>query len=167
MSAANGSRFSVGAMGVELDTVIYFEINVHMHGGNCSQAYTPFSDDAQRAMAGGCACFQARRRARNLARRYDEALAEVGLTSSQFSLIAAIAAAGEISVQNLADIMDMDHSSTSRGVQALVRAGMLGIRQGRRDKRRTVLQLTEDGRVRFNAAAVTWSGVQDVVAREG
>lgn len=119
-----------------------------------------FSPDAQRALAGGCACFIARKHARKLTRLYDAALAPHDLTSGQFSMIAALAAAEGMTVQSLADVMGMDHSTTSRGIAPLIESGLLSVRMDASDGRKRNLHLTQRGVDKFNTAAAAWAEAQ-------
>ncbi|MGD1885446.1 MAG: MarR family winged helix-turn-helix transcriptional regulator [Paracoccaceae bacterium] len=115
---------------------------------------------AQRAIAGGCACFIARKHARLLTRLYDSALAPHGLTSGQFSMIAAVAAAGVMTIQTLADAMGMDHSTTSRGVSPLIDGGLLAVGKDTSDGRKRNLCLTQRGIDKLNAASTSWAEAQ-------
>ncbi|MEO0681052.1 MAG: MarR family winged helix-turn-helix transcriptional regulator [Pseudomonadota bacterium] len=137
---------------------------MHMHGVQTSK--DRLNAPARRALQGGCACFIARKRARRLSRIYDAALAPHGLTSGQFSMLAAVAAAGAMTMRRLAEAMDMDQSTTSRGVAPLTKDGLLSVEADARDARTRVLRLAPAGIERLNAAAETWAGVQAEIARQ-
>ncbi|MEX0338803.1 MAG: MarR family winged helix-turn-helix transcriptional regulator [Arenibacterium sp.] len=121
---------------------------------------TRLSPAALKAASGGCFCFAARKRARILTRLYDATLSEHGLTSGQFSMLAALAGAGPLTVQRLADVMELDHSATSRGIAPLLRAGLLGQVKDASDGRKRVLNLTEAGTAKLNTAALAWDALQ-------
>lgn len=131
---------------------------VYMH--RVKQIHDQLNPNAQRALDGGCACFIARKHARLLTRLYDSALAPHDLTSGQFSMLAAVASAGVMTIQTLADVMSMDHSTTSRGVTPLIEGGLLSVRMDSSDGRKRNLRLTQRGVDKLNAAAEAWAEAQ-------
>ncbi|MEL7099005.1 MAG: MarR family transcriptional regulator [Pseudomonadota bacterium] len=124
------------------------------------------SSQALQAAAGGCHAFAARRRARLISQRYDTALAAHGLTIGQFSMLAALAGAGRMTVSQLSQLMGLEQSATSRGLMPLVRDGLVFSRPARRDGRVRVVSLTKGGTLRLNAASIDWAEVQDALTRE-
>ena len=72
-------------------------------------------------------CLNARKLARTLTNRYDEALKPSGLKMTQFSVLAHVRAFGEIGLSELADAMDLDQTTLSRNVELLRRDGFLAV----------------------------------------
>ena len=72
-------------------------------------------------------CLNARKLARTLTNRYDEALKPSGLKMTQFSVLAHARAFGEIGLSELADAMDLDQTTLSHNVELLRRDGFLAV----------------------------------------
>eukprot|EP01034_Spumella_vulgaris_P008651 gene8651-11012_t len=58
-----------------------------------------------------CLCFAAQRAARALARRFDEALSPIGLTSGQFSLLTSLNRPEAPSMGSIAALLVMDRTT--------------------------------------------------------
>jgi len=124
------------------------------------------SPELTEAMTGVCHCLSARKRARRITRLYDEKLTPYGLTIGQFGIMIAIASRGHISVQELADALDLDQSALSRGLGPLEREGLVVSAADRSDRRRRVLSVPANGLKRLSAAAAGWKAAQNVVGRD-
>jgi len=103
-----------------------------------------------------CFCLHAQRAARALARRFDEALRPVGLTSGQFSLLMSLnrpepPAAGEV-----ARLLAMDPTTLTANLKPLVRRGLVQSSVNPQDRRSRLLSLTDDGRTVLAAAVPIW-----------
>lgn len=108
-----------------------------------------------------CLCLAGRRLARVLTQAFDHALEPSGLTITQFSLLSALAAAGEegMSPSRLAAAMDMDLSTVSRTLKPLTAAGLVRLVPGR-DRRARMAVPTADGMTRLQAALPRWQEAQ-------
>jgi DNA-binding MarR family transcriptional regulator len=106
-----------------------------------------------------CLCHATRRAARALSRAYDAALAPFGLTSGQFSLLTAIAAATPASVNRLGEIMCMDASTLSRNLKPLRSTGLITM-AGASGRRPGQIQLTDSGARALSDALPAWQSVQ-------
>lgn len=105
-----------------------------------------------------CLCLHARRAARVLARRYDEALASVDLTNGQFTLLALLAGNRMIGMQALADSMGMDRTTLTAAIKPLVRRGLLSAQADPLDARAR--------RVCFTSTGLAWlQAFRDAVAQ--
>lgn len=113
---------------------------------------------------GQCVGLALRKATRRITRAYDEALARHDLTIGQLGILAAVASRAGWSVQELADLFDMNQSAMSRTLQPLIREGLLEDRVASDDRRRRGLTLTEMGGLKLSDAAATWQGVQDRIA---
>ena len=102
-------------------------------------------------LTGNCYCLAVRRASRRMVRLYDAALAERGLTISQLAMLAWVKGLRTPTVQKIADYMEMDQSAASRGIKPLERDGLIASAPHPRDKRKSVLALTEYGEARLAA----------------
>jgi DNA-binding MarR family transcriptional regulator len=117
--------------------------------------------ELKEAMTGVCHCLSARKHARQITRLYDEKLQPYGLTIGQFGILTAIASRDEISLQELADILDMDQSALSRGLGPLEREGLVVSAADQSDGRRRLVRLSATGFKKLSAAAAGWKAAQD------
>jgi DNA-binding MarR family transcriptional regulator len=106
-----------------------------------------------------CMCHMTRRAARALTRAYDAALAETGLTAAQFTLLAAIAAAGSVAIADLSGFLFMEASTLSRNLQALRKTGFVQWREGA-GRRPARISLSETGHKTLAAAIPAWQEAQ-------
>ncbi len=117
--------------------------------------------ELKEAMTGSCHCLAIRKKARQITRLYDDKLSKYGLTVTQFGIMTTILVKKEISVQELADFLDLNQSALSRGLNPLVRDGLLLSHADKDDARKRVLMLTEAGKKKINSAAIGWKAAQD------
>lgn len=93
-----------------------------------------------------------------------------GLTFSQRHTLYHIESNGRLSIQELADLLHVEHSTMSRNVKKLVGEGLLTIFQDETDKRRKVIALSEQGEIQLreatNSINQTLSKVLDVLHRK-
>lgn len=115
-------------------------------------------------VAGRCACMKARRLARDVTRRYDAALAPAGITTPQFTALAAAAGArGAISLTALGRRLGMDRSTVSRTVKPLVARGLVA-HDDTLPGRARGLRLTDAGASRLAEALPLWRTAQAAYA---
>jgi DNA-binding MarR family transcriptional regulator len=107
-----------------------------------------------------CNCLALRQAARHVSQFYDQFLAEAGLRTSQFSILAKLRRLGPLSINALAKEMVMDRTTLGRAMLPLERDGLIAIVRGRADRRSKELQLTEAGLVRLREAAKGWARAQ-------
>jgi DNA-binding MarR family transcriptional regulator len=108
---------------------------------------------------GPCACSQVRRLARKLSSLYDTHLAPVDLTITQYSLLANIERAGQLSHNVLADKVGMERTTLTRNLRPLTRAKWVTTATGK-DRRQHVLQLTAAGRRKLVRSLPLWEEAQ-------
>ncbi len=113
-------------------------------------------------IGGLCTCENTRRTMRAVTRMYDAALAPTGLKASQFSLLLAIAAAGDAPLGRLADAVVMDRTTLSRNLRPLERRKLIRIRTGE-DRRSRFAELTGAGRRILKTALPLWDQIQKQV----
>jgi DNA-binding MarR family transcriptional regulator len=108
---------------------------------------------------GPCACSQVRRLARKLSSLYDTLLSPEGLTITQYSLLANIERAGQLSHTVLAEKVGMERTTLTRNLLPLTRAKWVAAATGQ-DRRQHLLQLTAAGRRKLLRSLPLWEEAQ-------
>ena len=108
---------------------------------------------------GPCACSQVRRLARKLSSLYDNLLSPEDLTITQYSLLANIERAGQLSHAVLAEKVGMDRTTLTRNLRPLTRAKWVVAGTGK-DRRQHLLQLTAAGRRKLVRSLRLWEEAQ-------
>ena len=110
-----------------------------------------------------CICGRLRRTSRALTRLYDEALAPVGITITQFSMLRNLARLERPSLAELAEATAHEKSALWRIIQPLVRPGWIDAvtAKGARGQK---LSLTPAGREKLADALPHWKAAQSRVA---
>lgn len=103
-----------------------------------------------------CLCLHAQRAARVLARRFDEALRPVGLTSGQFSLLMALNRPEPPRLSDVAALLAMDRTTLTAALKPLERRGLVRVAVDAADKRGRRLVLTAAGRSALVQALPVW-----------
>lgn len=107
-----------------------------------------------------CAAGTLRRATRSIARLYDARLANVGLTTTQFSILQSLdRATGPLPLSELAEEQVYERTSLYRALDPLRRRKLIVIRAGR--GRAKVAALTALGARRIAAARPCWEDAQD------
>ncbi|MGV3580657.1 MarR family winged helix-turn-helix transcriptional regulator [Brevundimonas sp.] len=108
-----------------------------------------------------CVCGRLRRTSRALTRRYDEALAPVGLTVTQFSIMRTLSRLDRPSLAELAETTAHEKSALWRTVQPLIRSGWIAADTEQRAQR---LSVTPAGREKLSDAMPLWRTAQSRVS---
>ena len=93
-----------------------------------------------------------------MARVYDMALADSGMTTAQFAILRHVARAGEMPLSRLADALVMDRTSLYRAVTPIEAKGWLAVTPG--PGRSRVARLTEAGNSALAGAHAGWEAAQ-------
>src|SRR5690242_3120613 len=93
-----------------------------------------------------CMCLHVQRAARALARRFDEALRPVGLTSGQFSLLMSLNREQPPTIGQVSAVLAMDRTTLNANLKPLQRRGLLTVSVDDTDRRTRRLALTAAGR---------------------
>jgi DNA-binding MarR family transcriptional regulator len=104
-----------------------------------------------------CLCLHAQRAARVLARRFDVALAPVGLTSGQFSLLNGLNRPEPPTLGAVAQLLAMDRSTVTANLKPLERKGLVETTPDARDRRSRRVSLTDAGRAILAEALPIWT----------
>jgi len=107
-----------------------------------------------------CNCLALRQAARHVTQLYDRHLADTGLRTTQFSILARLKRRGPMTINALAAELVMDRTTLGRNVLPLQRQGLLTISPGASDRRRKELKLSQAGERRFEAALRAWRDAQ-------
>ena len=110
-----------------------------------------------------CLCLHAQRAARVLARRFDEALRPLGLTNSQFSLIASLNRPGSARLGAVAALLGADRTTLTAALKLLQRRGLVEVTIDPDDRRGRRLSLTPQGMALFAEALPIWTKTHAVV----
>lgn len=121
------------------------------------KADTQPSDDRQPQE---CNCLALRQAARRATQFYDQFLAQAGLRTTQFSILARLKRKGPMTINALAADLVMDRSTLGRNILPLQRDGLLSIEPGTTDRRRKELHVTREGTARLTAATAKWHEAQ-------
>jgi DNA-binding MarR family transcriptional regulator len=111
-----------------------------------------------------CICHKTRMAARAITRTYDDALRATGLRATQVSVLAAVGARGALSIQSLADSLEMDRTTLTRNLRPLEERGYVVIASERRHRSR-MLTLTDSGHAVLLEALPLWEGAQRSIKR--
>ena len=99
---------------------------------------------------------------RELERRANEAMRELGVTGAQADAISVLAQAGPLSLGELGDLLIAEAGHPSRLVDRLVDAGFVDRRPSGDDRRRIELSLTAEGRALEGRIQAARAGLMDL-----
>lgn len=104
-----------------------------------------------------CLCLHVQRAARALARRFDEALRPLDLTSGQFSLLMSLNRPEPPNIGSVAALLAMDRTTLTAALKPLERRRLLKVAVDKEDRRGRRLVLTAGGRTLLRQAVPIWS----------
>jgi DNA-binding MarR family transcriptional regulator len=97
---------------------------------------------------------------------YDDALADVGLKVSQFSVLNAVANREDTRPAELAKFLEMDESTLSRNVTRMCARGWLRLEPCEGDRRSHQITITEMGKALLRRSYTAWQQAQSQVAQK-
>ncbi len=103
-----------------------------------------------------CLCLHLQRAARALARRFDDALRPLGLTSGQYSIMMALNQPTPPSIGAIASILCADRTTLTAALKPLKRRGLVTVMIDANDRRSRRLKLTAAGRALLARAVPVW-----------
>ena len=118
------------------------------------------TDGAPALELGSCNCLAIRQAARRVSQFYDAHLAPLGLKTSQYSILSKLNRLGPMSINEIADAMVMDRTTTGRAVRPLERDGLVKV-EAAEDGRKRVINLTAAGRTRAKEGLAAWTKAQN------
>ena len=107
----------------------------------------------------GCTNLQLRQLMRRVAQHYDAELAQVGLKTTQYSLLSYALKLGPVRPADLAAALKMDASTLTRNLKPLIAAGWLRLDPGPDGRSRSVV-LTQEGVGKREEAKQRWKAAQ-------
>jgi DNA-binding MarR family transcriptional regulator len=103
-----------------------------------------------------CLCFHLQRAARALARRFDEALRPIGLTSWQYSMMMALNQPAPPSMGLVASVLGADRTTLTAAIKPLQRRRLVTVTVDAKDRRNRRIELTPAGRALLARAVPVW-----------
>ena len=103
-----------------------------------------------------CLCLHLQRAARALARRFDDALRPLGLTSGQYSMMMALNQPAPPTIGVVASILCVDRTTLTAALKPLKRRGLVTVTVDNTDRRSRRLKLTSAGRALLARAVPVW-----------
>jgi DNA-binding MarR family transcriptional regulator len=111
-------------------------------------------------IADTCVCLGLRKSARMIARRYDAGLRDLGITSGQFSIMAALLHDQPVGMGKIADVLGLERTTLTRNLKPLCAAGLIIEAHVAEDGRVREYALTDTGRALLARALVVWQRLQ-------
>ena len=103
-----------------------------------------------------CLCLHLRRAARALARRFDDALRPLGLTSGQYSMMMSLNRPQPPNIGSVASLLSMDRTTLTAALKPLQRRDLVTVIVDDEDRRGRRLRLTPAGRALLARALPVW-----------
>jgi DNA-binding MarR family transcriptional regulator len=103
-----------------------------------------------------CYCAATRQVARRLTRFYEAELRSVGMSATQFELMANLRGRPGVSQSELAAAMDVDQTTLSRNLKLLVGLEWVSVGTSATDGRRSEYALSAEGVLAFRRAVPCW-----------
>jgi|SRR5262245_39471451 len=103
-----------------------------------------------------CLCLHLQRAARALARRFDDALRPLGLTSGQYSLLMSLNRPDPPTIGAVASLLAMDRTTLTAALKPLERRRLVTVKVDAGDRRNRRLQLTSAGKALLASAVPVW-----------
>jgi DNA-binding MarR family transcriptional regulator len=106
-----------------------------------------------------CLCGALRQASRAVSRLYDEELRDIGLRTTQYSLLQLLRRSGEVRQRDLAELTLHDETTLTRNLRPLVHASWVAVRTGE-DRREKWLKITAGGVAKLEEARPAWERAQ-------
>jgi len=107
-----------------------------------------------------CNCMILRKAARKVSNFYDAMLSPAGLRATQYAILVVVSELGAVSINDLADRLDLDRTTTGKNMRPLVLAKLIRMKPSPTDRRSRIVQLTQHGAARLEAAKPLWRRAQ-------
>jgi len=108
----------------------------------------------------------AKKRERELTRRYEQALRAFDLRATQFAALSALAQIGPMPHGRLAEILSLERTTLTRVAVGMEERGLTTKRTSQKDERMHVLTITAKGVRALRLALPAWKRVQDEINKE-
>ena len=112
-----------------------------------------------------CLCLHLRRAARALARRFDDALRPLGLTSGQYSMMMSLNRPQPPNIGSVASLLSMDRTTLTAALKPLQRRDLVTVIVDDEDRRGRQLRLTPAGQALLARALPVWGRTHAEIER--
>ena len=116
--------------------------------------------DGSKLVASPCLCNALRQASRAVSRLYDEELRDVGLRTTQYSLLRYLKHCGAVRQRDLGAVTSLDETTLTRNLRPLIDAGWVVIDSGE-DRREKHVRLTDAGTAKLKEARPAWDRAQE------
>jgi DNA-binding MarR family transcriptional regulator len=106
-----------------------------------------------------CLCNALRQASRAVSRLYDEELRQVGLRTTQYSLLRCVARAGQVRQGDLVGLAHLEETTLTRNLRPVATAGWVSICRGN-DRRERIVAITKAGTAKLAEAVPAWQRAQ-------
>jgi DNA-binding MarR family transcriptional regulator len=111
-----------------------------------------------------CLCAALRQASRAVTRVYDAELREIGLRTTQHSLLRLLGRVGEVRQSDLGEMASLDETTMTRNLRPLVKSGWVTVRAGA-DRREKLAAITDAGKEKLEQACPAWLKAQERMQR--
>lgn len=119
-------------------------------------------DKKELAKTSTCAGANLRMSTRVVTQAFNHALEPSGLTITQFTLLTTLAKRGPLSIGQLGEISEADHTTLTRNLKPLEKQKLIASYAGE-DQRTRLVNLTEAGEQKLEQALPLWETVQNKI----
>ena len=112
-----------------------------------------------------CKCLKIRKVSRLVTQLYDRKLQALGLKITQFSILSFIATSGQKNLIKLANELQMDRTTLTRGLEILKKKKFIK-NVTNKDSRKRIVILTEDGLNILDKAIPLWMEAEEAILEE-
>ena len=112
-----------------------------------------------------CLCLHLQRAARALARRFDDALRPLGLTSGQYSMMMSLNRPQPPNIGSVASLLSMDRTTLTAALKPLQRRDLVTVIVDDEDRRGRQLRLTPAGQALLARALPVWGRTHAEIER--
>lgn len=109
--------------------------------------------------------YRLRAAGRAITRQYDDAMREVDLRSTQFTILTVLAFAETVTMAELAGLLAMERTTLYRNLRPLARRGLVQL-EGEGRPQPTTITLSEAGAAKLHQAIPFWEKVQKKVKQK-
>jgi DNA-binding MarR family transcriptional regulator len=113
-----------------------------------------------KSMLHDCNLFANRQATRFVSQIYGRHLGKVGLTATQFTILAVLHSKPGMTMNDLAELLVMERTSLVRALQPLTRGGLVVTAPALDNAKRLVISLTKAGEKQFQLAFPAWEAAQ-------
>jgi DNA-binding MarR family transcriptional regulator len=107
-----------------------------------------------------CHATTLRKASRRVSQFYDHKLLPFGIRATQFAILATLSELPGLAINQLADHLDLDKTTTGKNLRPLEKAGLVNVVTSERDGRSRTISLTAEGLATLEGAMPLWREAQ-------